>query len=91
MENPIKMDDLGVPLFLETPNLIYCQFWEDCIAGQPASRIGASNLGTALTPPKPCRPKRRLRKNKCGESFYDHGIVVFSEKKATTILNHVIL
>ena len=22
MENPIKMDDLGVPLFLETP--IYC-------------------------------------------------------------------
>jgi len=21
MENPIKMDDLGVPLFLETPNL----------------------------------------------------------------------
>ena len=20
MENPIKMDDLGVPLFLETPN-----------------------------------------------------------------------
>ena len=23
MENPIKMDDLGVPLFLETP--IYCE------------------------------------------------------------------
>ena len=23
MENPIKMDDLGVPLFLETPNYIY--------------------------------------------------------------------
>ena len=21
MENPIKMDDLGVPLFLETPNI----------------------------------------------------------------------
>ena len=21
MENPIKMDDLGVPLFLETPNM----------------------------------------------------------------------
>ena len=25
MENPIKMDDLGVPLFLETP--IYIRFW----------------------------------------------------------------
>ena len=24
MENPIKMDDLGVPLFLETP--IYCRY-----------------------------------------------------------------
>ena len=23
MENPIKMDDLGVPLFLETPICIY--------------------------------------------------------------------
>ncbi len=23
MENPIKMDDLGVPLFLETPKCIY--------------------------------------------------------------------
>ena len=22
MENPIKMDDLGVPLFLETPKLL---------------------------------------------------------------------
>ena len=21
MENPIKMDDLGIPLFLETPNI----------------------------------------------------------------------
>ena len=26
MENPIKMDDLGVPLFLETP---ICFFWVD--------------------------------------------------------------
>ena len=24
MENPIKMDDLGVPLFLETPTLFWC-------------------------------------------------------------------
>ena len=23
MENPIKMDDLGVPLFLETPNYVF--------------------------------------------------------------------
>ena len=29
MENPIKMDDLGVPLFLGTPNLqnTCCFFW----------------------------------------------------------------
>ena len=34
MENPIKMDDLGVPLFLETPIFIHgrfsmqpCDFW----------------------------------------------------------------
>ena len=26
MENPIKMDDLGVPLFLETPNSKPCLF-----------------------------------------------------------------
>ena len=26
MENPIKMDDLGVPLFLETPIYIYTRF-----------------------------------------------------------------
>ena len=26
MENPIKMDDLGVPLFLEKPTL---RIWED--------------------------------------------------------------
>ena len=27
MENPIKMDDLGVPLFLETPIYKYVAFW----------------------------------------------------------------
>ena len=26
METPIKMDDLGVPLFLETPNLRYTRY-----------------------------------------------------------------
>ena len=25
MENPIKMDDLGVPLFLETPKSGWCE------------------------------------------------------------------
>ena len=30
MENPIKMDDLGVPLFLETPIFSFCsQFFQD--------------------------------------------------------------
>ena len=27
MENPIKMVDLGVPLFLETPIYIYIYIW----------------------------------------------------------------
>ena len=36
MENPIKMDDLGVPLFLETPKY----FWFSC-------RIHESNPCTA--------------------------------------------
>ena len=27
MENPIKMDDLGVPLSLETPIFTYLYFW----------------------------------------------------------------
>ena len=31
MENPIKMDDLGVPLFLETPMLTRPEsFWTEC-------------------------------------------------------------
>ena len=28
MENPIKMDDLGVPLFLETPIFLYVRCWQ---------------------------------------------------------------
>ena len=28
MENPIKMDDLGVPLFLETPIYLRAQAYE---------------------------------------------------------------
>ena len=30
MENPIKMDDLGVPLFLETPIWFDMSFWYMC-------------------------------------------------------------
>ncbi len=32
MENPIKMDDLGVPLFLETPMsqlVLFLLYWEN--------------------------------------------------------------
>ena len=28
MENPIKMDDLGIPLFLETPICIYILYYD---------------------------------------------------------------
>ena len=31
MENPIKMDDLGVPLFLETPIYIYISLTYTCL------------------------------------------------------------
>ena len=42
MENPIKMDDLGVPLFLETP--IYVQFPErGCSMFQ--FWVGTTNIG----------------------------------------------
>ena len=33
MENPIKMDDLGIPLFLETPN--YKQFKDTFLLEHP--------------------------------------------------------
>ena len=54
MENPIKMDDLGVPLFLETPTFIYIylsgdhiccqqvtskyQGWSEIPGGNPATK-----------------------------------------------------
>ena len=41
MENPIKMDDLGVPLFLETPRSMYCMLQEYSLvssAGHPPIR-----------------------------------------------------
>ena len=31
MENPIKIDDLGVPLFLETPKLDFPEFPRDVV------------------------------------------------------------
>ena len=37
MENPIKMDDLGVPLFLETPICIY--WWKTCSVTCSVSRF----------------------------------------------------
>ena len=39
MENPIKMDDLGVPLFLETPICHNQEF-------KPVSRLAAESLFT---------------------------------------------
>ena len=33
MENPIKMDDLGVPLFLETPKWISRSLGAVCLVG----------------------------------------------------------
>ena len=44
MENPIKIDDLGVPLFLETPNWCFCSFSfqldvTDVIIGPPSNDL----------------------------------------------------
>ena len=36
MENPIKMDDLGVPLFLETPIYIYIQIYATSLKPHPS-------------------------------------------------------
>ena len=61
MENPIKMDDLGVPLFLETPISIYLQnailggtpFWNKILAKKTteflevSSRWSFRQLGSA--------------------------------------------
>ena len=38
MENPIKMDDLGVPSFLETP--IYYEYWDTPLLWMPSSPPG---------------------------------------------------
>ena len=43
MENPIKMDDLGVPLFLETPIGIYWVYQYPLLKG---SNRGVKQLGT---------------------------------------------
>ena len=44
MENPIKMDDLGVPLFLETP--IYRI---RCLKCPPGHRVFRNSLGLGVT------------------------------------------
>ena len=46
MENPIKMDDLGVPLFLETPK--YRWNWWNCDAPTKALS-GEKNLYVSYT------------------------------------------
>ena len=45
MENPIKMDDLGVPLFLETPKDVVTQFGHDSLSEKFLTPILLSNLG----------------------------------------------
>ena len=49
MENPIKMDDLGVPLFLETPIYMYMSI-EYCFA------LGANIKSNASIPPRSLKP-----------------------------------
>ena len=47
MENPIKMDDLGVPLFLETPK---CWKSPSIRAGMVHEASPCRNLSSTLTP-----------------------------------------
>ena len=53
MENPINMDDLGVPLFLETPIYIYMIY---------ASVVFAGCLGTTLSGSKQNLPDQGVAK-----------------------------
>ena len=45
MENPIKMDDLGVPLFLETP--MFLRHFHDHLEGVGHNPILAGDLTTS--------------------------------------------
>ena len=47
MKNPIKMDDLGVPLFLETPIGFHCNFFFF-----PVVRCGEKSWCPHLSPAK---------------------------------------
>ena len=49
MENPIKMDDLGVPLFLETPKCFFFRFSKNeatFLRGQDSTGLHFSFLVT---------------------------------------------
>ena len=61
MENPIKMDDFWVPLFLETPTYIYCD-WDITMANfceNPSVTSGQSAL--LFSPRDVANPKRKSR------------------------------
>ena len=57
MENPIKINDLGVPLFLETPTYVQ-NYW---------SHFSACFDAIAMVPSKACRLI-----NSNGEPLWDH-------------------
>ena len=50
MENPIKMDDLGVPPFMETPILLqYYNTKQECnIAQHPVAVLARNNFAVNL-------------------------------------------
>ncbi len=50
MGNPIKMDDLGIPLFLETPICMYACYWAYWLGRSPTNSEPEKQLWSHLVP-----------------------------------------
>ena len=68
MENPIKMDDLGVPLFLETPMIFFGNTNKNSPISSSAAlppEIVDAILGVAVGIPPPVWYVRKPGENRC--------------------------
>ena len=68
MENPIKMDDLGVPLFLETPIYIYISYQKRGkvpIAMLDVQEVTKLNISSCTN-----QASKNRRKTKSGEKAF---------------------
>ncbi len=75
MENPIKIDDLGVPLFLETPNFLKLK-WSEWVWLSLTAHGAWSDMNLRL-PWWIAQTTTRRACPKCGFQMFREGIVVF--------------